>query len=311
MPLCLPSSHSDSKDSLDFEPAPALPRMAEGKPSPVVLQATWPEEKSTAPAVDWLQSCYHIGSDDPERIPVYIYNFGEARAEGRLMVKGPKDWKLALPAQVAVEPMGRADLALGCDLRGISRLTLGAVEIQGDFGPAGKSVLSLRLLPELPSKPKSVRDLQNVIAADRWKASGEGCVKVSASPDGLVVEFEKGAAAARWFEVSLNLRVEERPAGGEIAMIVPIDLVEGQAKLAIGFVEEGGKSFSAAYPRNRGQSANGEAGVALGHALTPSWASEPERAVDPRAIRSIRIRCDEAKTDKVRLLVKSVGWATY
>lgn len=56
----------DSKDSLDFEPAPALPRMAEGKPSPVVLQATWPEEKSTAPAVDWLQSCYHIGSDDPD-----------------------------------------------------------------------------------------------------------------------------------------------------------------------------------------------------------------------------------------------------
>ena len=34
-----------------------------------------------------------------------------------------------------------------------------AVKIEGDFGSAGKSLLSLRLLPLLPAKPRAVRDL--------------------------------------------------------------------------------------------------------------------------------------------------------
>ena len=301
---------AESKEQIDLEPAPTLPPMSEGKPSPVVLQATWPEEKSTAPAVDWLQSCYHIGSDGPQRIPVYVYNFGEARAEGRLTIRGPRDWRLALPGHVAVEPMGRAELGLECDLRGAPSFTLGTVGIQGDFGPAGRCVLSLRLLPELPAAPKSVRNLPHAMAVDRWKIStGSGArVKVSASPDGLTVEFERGGAAGRWFELSLNLRAEERPAAGEIVLTAPIDVVEGEAKLAIGFVEESGKAFSVSYPKKRGQ---GEPGVALGHAMTPSWSTEPERAVDPAAIRSIRIRCDEAKSNRLRLMVKKIGWATY
>ena len=49
--------------------------------------------------------------------------------------------------------MERRELTLSYDLSRTPRPARETVKIEGDFGPAGKPILSLRLLPVLPAKP--------------------------------------------------------------------------------------------------------------------------------------------------------------
>ena len=133
-----------------FAPAPTRPPKAEGKPSPLVFQAAWPIEKSTGKG---LPSNYKVSTDAPERMPVYLYNFGDKEAKGRLSVTGPKEWNLAIPAEVSIKPMERVELSLTCDLRQSSVKTCQPVKIEGDFETMGRSIISLRLLPVPPEKP--------------------------------------------------------------------------------------------------------------------------------------------------------------
>ncbi|NQT87113.1 hypothetical protein HQ560_10130, partial [bacterium] len=182
------------QNQFEYEPAPSLPPRAEGEPSPVVLQAVWPAEESTWPWVEGLHSHYWIGSDGPERMPICVYNFGDKEAKGRLTVTGPKDWNVGIPQEVTVKPMERVELALTYDLSQAARRTREAVKVEGDFGPAGKAILSLRLLPLLPAKPRAVRDMPALMNAKRWKASGPREVKftVATIPEGIVVELDRG-----------------------------------------------------------------------------------------------------------------------
>jgi hypothetical protein len=142
------------RNQFEYEPAATMPPKAEGKPSPVVLQAVVPAEKSKS-KVSWRpDSQYQVDSDGPERIPIYAYNFGETQAQGRLTVTGPKDWNLAIRQEVTVKPLDRVELALSYDLSQAAHRTREVVKIDGDFGPAGKSLLSLRLLPVVSEKPR-------------------------------------------------------------------------------------------------------------------------------------------------------------
>ncbi len=129
------------KFALEVPPPPA-PRL-EDMPSPVVLQAVWPQQR-VAPH----QSAYRIAANKPEQIPVFVYNFGAEPVEGRLSVIAPKGWKLSLPGQVKVRPGERVELALGVDLHEVASPVCQAAVIRGDFQTAGTPVLSLRLLPE-------------------------------------------------------------------------------------------------------------------------------------------------------------------
>ncbi|MGA2617871.1 MAG: putative Ig domain-containing protein [Thermoguttaceae bacterium] len=144
------------QNQFDYEPAATMPPRAEGKPSSVVLQAVWPSENSKS-TVPWVPSShYSIGADGPERMPIYLYNFGETEAKGLLNVAGPKDWELAIQQEVTIKPMGRIELALTYDLSQAARRTQDTVKIEGDFGSAGKAILSLRLFPRLPAKPPTI-----------------------------------------------------------------------------------------------------------------------------------------------------------
>ena len=50
------------------------------------------------------QSAYHATRGEFDRIPIYVYNFGSEKADGRLVLKGPKGWKLKLPESVQAAP---------------------------------------------------------------------------------------------------------------------------------------------------------------------------------------------------------------
>ena len=129
------------KFALELPPPPA-PRL-EGRPSPVVLQAVWPQQR-VAPH----QSAYRIAANKPEQIPIFVYNFGAEPVEGRLSIIAPNGWKLSLPGQVKVRPGERVELALGVDLHEVASPACQSAVIRGDFQIAGTPVLSLRLLPE-------------------------------------------------------------------------------------------------------------------------------------------------------------------
>jgi hypothetical protein len=130
-----------TKFALEAPPAPAA--VLAGKPSPVVLQAVWPQPRTVLE-----QSAYRVSAEKIERVPIFVYNFSPHAVEGRLQVVAPKGWKVDLPEQVKVAADERRELMLTIDLRKAAALSRETVTIRGDFAAAGKPVLSLRLLGE-------------------------------------------------------------------------------------------------------------------------------------------------------------------
>ena len=133
---------AEAAAKLDIEPPPAQAPWLEGEPSPIVLQAVLPRSR-----VLLEQSAYRITRGEFDRVPIYVYNFGLEKADGRLVLKGPEGWGLNLPASVQAAPGERVGLGLTMEVPK-SAAGIQTITIEGDFRAAGKAVLSLRLLPE-------------------------------------------------------------------------------------------------------------------------------------------------------------------
>ncbi len=299
------------QNQFEYESAPAMPPRAEGKPSPVVLQAVWPAEKSTWPSVEGLHSHYWIGSDGPEHMPICLYNFGDTEAKGRLTVAGPKDWKVSVPQDVTIKPMERVESALTCDLSQAVHRTREAVKIVGDFGPAGQTVLSLRLYPLLPGKPRAVRDMPLLMDAKRWQTYGPRETKftVATVPEGIQVELDRGQSGEKWFQASLNLGPQQRPSEVDNALLLPVKVIEGEASLSVRLVEENGRDFSLSYGMGE-RAENDDGAISLDAAVTPWTMSEPQRLLDPQRLCRVQIS-GQAKTQKLKFVIKKIGWATF
>lgn len=128
---------------MDLEPPPAPAAAKAGQASPIVLQCTWPKARV---ALD--RSAYRVSVQKPETVPLAVYNFSDKPAEGTLTVAGPAGWRVEAPAKVAVGPGERKVLDLVVDCKGAAGGTAGTVTVTGDFGPAGKPILSVDFLTE-------------------------------------------------------------------------------------------------------------------------------------------------------------------
>lgn len=128
---------------LRLTPPPTPPAKLEGSPSPVVLQALWPEEK-----VDLSRSAYRIGADQPATVQVYVYNFDPQVVRGQLSVETSSGWEATLPAEIELVPLERKELSLVVKRTGSGSESSGRVRVRGDFGNSGKPTLSLRLTME-------------------------------------------------------------------------------------------------------------------------------------------------------------------
>jgi hypothetical protein len=131
--------------SLNLTSPPTAPSKPGGKPSTIVLQAIWPEQRV---ALD--KSAYRIRADQPESIPVFAYNFGSREVQGRLEVTGPSNWRAFCPQLVVLPPGGRQEMKLVVEAMGSADQAVRTVRIAGEFGKTGRPVLSLRLIPEKP-----------------------------------------------------------------------------------------------------------------------------------------------------------------
>ena len=136
---------------LSFVPPPEPPKLLPGKPSPIVLQALLPEEN-----LNGEKSAHTIPAGQTTTIPIYLYNFGRKPACGRLSASVsfasaksaiPEPWGVELPGEVEVSPGERQTVALR--LKGVTTngCECARLRITGEFGGAGRPVLSLRLVP--------------------------------------------------------------------------------------------------------------------------------------------------------------------
>jgi hypothetical protein len=128
------------RPELTAPPKPA--KLLPGKPGSVVLQALLPEEDVV---VD--KSAYKLASGQSKKVPVFLYNFGVKKAEGRLKVTGPQGWQMTFPATAAIAPGERKELTLELSCGTVDSSSEGGVRITGDFGAGGKPVLALQFVP--------------------------------------------------------------------------------------------------------------------------------------------------------------------
>jgi hypothetical protein len=136
---------------LPLIPPPKAADRRPGKPSPIVLQALLPQDR-----VHGEKSAYKIPSGQAAAIPICLYNFGTKSVRGKLSGSvsltsaGPAiatPWGVDMPGEMELAPGDRKELAVrltGVTTNGIESARL---RITGDFGSAGRPVLSVRLLP--------------------------------------------------------------------------------------------------------------------------------------------------------------------
>ncbi len=133
----------------------ARPRRAEfrpGKPCPIVLQLHMPRSASVnVKQIPWASDYEHLVEPQKEtELPLYVYNFSDERASGRVAAEHlPAGWKLTPDTwDVTLEPMGRAklDARFIMPKRESDKSSDNWIKLRGDFGPAGKPVLTFRLI---------------------------------------------------------------------------------------------------------------------------------------------------------------------
>ncbi len=77
-------------------------------------------------------------------LPLFAYNFSDAKVSGTISVKTPANWEITPTSwAVVLDPMERK--ALPARIVVSSTGTADWVRLKGNFGPAGQSVLAFRL----------------------------------------------------------------------------------------------------------------------------------------------------------------------
>jgi hypothetical protein len=132
---------SEARPALIPPPKPA--KLRSGEPTPVVLQALLPEAD-----VLFKESAHKFGAGRTKAVPVFIYNFGAKKAQGRLRLTVPDRWKADMPTEVEIAPGERKELTLNLTAPEAKGWTEAEVRIRGDFGAVGRPVLAMRFVPE-------------------------------------------------------------------------------------------------------------------------------------------------------------------
>jgi hypothetical protein len=124
-------------------PPPKPAKLLPGEPGALVLQALLPEEK-----IVLERSAYKIPGGRTSTIPVFLYNFGAKKAQGRLSLTVPEGWKGELPREVEVAPGERKELTLNLACPRTDGWSEASIRIAGDFGVDGRAMLAQCFVPE-------------------------------------------------------------------------------------------------------------------------------------------------------------------
>ena len=116
-----------------------------------MLQALLPEDRTLVE-----KSAYKIPAEQTVSIPLYLYNFSAKPARGALKASvslesaGPavaEPWGVEMLNKLELASGERRELSLRLANVSTNGIKSARVSVTGDFGSAGKPVLSLRLVP--------------------------------------------------------------------------------------------------------------------------------------------------------------------
>jgi hypothetical protein len=119
---------------------PDRAKLLSARPGVVVLQALVPVENRSLE-----KSAYYLTKGEVQKVPVFVYNFGADMAKGKLRLKVPEGWKGEITRDIELDPMGRKELELSITSPA-GGWSEGRARIDGEFGGAGESVLSLEFV---------------------------------------------------------------------------------------------------------------------------------------------------------------------
>ncbi len=291
---------------LKILPPPTSPPRLGGKPSAVVLQAQWPQA-----SISLSQSAYRVSSEGTVSMPVFAYNFSDLPVKGFLHVEAPQGWKVALPSRVAIAPQSRTELPLQLDCRESEPILLATLRVEGDFGRVGKSVLSLRLVPEPSLIARQVgTPIPEAQEASRWEGmvAGDGKVRLAQRSDWVTLEAEP-LGPDKWVYAVLRLPAGQRPPPGTVGLGCTLKVEEGEGVFRAIFEEQNGSSYVSDFSPQLGPNAQAEA-IALFDPVTygAGWSKpDPNGRLDPEDIVVLKVGCN-LKTSRTKLAFKNLRW---
>lgn len=291
---------------LALQSPPLLPEFRPGKPSPVVLQTTWPENQ-----VSLAYSAYQLSSQKTETVPLFIYNFSDQPVSGTLKVKAPEGWQASSFQPLQLEPQSRHELKLQLDCRAASGAQLvSTVRVSGDFGAAGNALLSLRVMPvpvplmKLPGEP-----VQDAEVARLWQTNitGGGVMKIGEQDGGVAFEAEM-KNSDKWMYPIFVLGPRQHCPSNAIGLGLTLTLLEGHAEFRGMFDEPNGISYLADSLNVPQPGEPVETAVMFETATIGAWSQpDPNHQLEPRRIVSIKFGCN-AQTERVKFMIKNVRW---
>ncbi len=292
-------------------PPPVAPvrERSDPPPSPVVLQAVWPQAQTVL-----KRSAYRIASDKASTIPVWAYNFSGEAVRGTLQTTAPTDWKVTSPSALTIQPMGRERIDLTVTAPADTRQPIETVRLAGAFGGAGEAVLSLRLMPEpFRIAPDLTFGVPGTMAAARWRPliSGGGACRVT-SAGGRVVVAAEPAGDDKWFYPVFELAAGERPPAGATGLCFSFTPLAGSSEFRVIFDEQNGSGYVADFTIPPTSGATVEEVVFFSDAVFGSGWSQPDpnQRLDPGEIASFKIG-GNTKNGGVQYSFGNLRWVKF
>jgi len=294
-----------SARQLELQAPPGTPARAPGEASPVVIQALWPEDK-----IVLSRSAYRLSSQNPESVPLYVYNFSDTPVTGRLEVAVPPGWRASSFEAVQIAPQSRAELRLELDCRNGEPRSLETVRVTGDFGRAGRPVLSLRITPEpnLLGRQAGIT-IPGAEDASLWQTTISGGNSKIISKAGAVSVQAEPESADKWVYPVLPLKPAQRPPEGITALAFTLNLEEGEGTFRALFEEENGSTYVVdllAQPKP-GETVDA---VALFESavIGAGWSKpDPNGRFDPDHIVAVKLGCN-TRSSAVKFSFKDLRW---
>ncbi len=292
--------------SVALQSAPLPSVLKTEKPSPIVLQVLVPQEKTSLS----LSAC-QVSSEKPDALRVFAYNFGDRKFTGRFSVNAPVGWTVQFPSRVELAPGERKELPLTVDSHSGSTALVETIRIQGNFGDAGKPVLSVRVTPT-PFKLREGQALNLPSSSNqsRWQPLNSGGSEMVLTNSGnAILVRAKLNPGDRWVYPILTLNKNERPAADFDAFVVKLTALEGEGTYRAIMDEENGSSYAIdLLPQPKpGETVEAIAVLSTG-VYGQGWSKPDDNGkLDPDKIKSLKIGCS-LKGEFVKFSFKNLRW---
>jgi hypothetical protein len=244
-------------------------------------------------------------------MPIEIYNFSDKEVEGDIQLLTPANWTGRFAETVRIPAGGVVEEFLSLRPEGNASEPPDVVRLEGNFGPAGRPVLSFRASAErFDARQFEAQPIPAAMLPQRWQpvVSGTGSMKITPADGGLLIEGLPGSRN-RYVHPKLELTSDERMDQDCVGVEVQLQLIEGKGTFYVIFEQGNGSSYLANFDQQpaTGESIEGIARVDLA-TWGSTWSSLDDKShLEPSDVRAIELGCS-TDSSSVKFLIKDLRW---